>query len=325
MQITNTMKNTPKEKFNLAKFWERFGMLSVFAIIFTICCVLVPNFASFINMKGLGLAVSMSGLVGCGMMLCLASGDFDLSVASIIACSGVVCSVAINATGNIFIGAAAGILIGVLFGLLNGFVVAKLKINAFITTLATMQIARGCGYIISDGVAVGIQEEAFYSLGNSNIFGIPVPILLSIIAFCLFGFLLNKTIFGRNVLAIGGNEEAARLAGVNVTKYKMIIFSISGLMASIAGVVLAARMTSGQPMTSIGFEMTAISACVLGGVSLNGGIAKISYLIAGVLILGTMENAMNLLNVSPFSQYVFRGLILLLAVIFDRYKHVFIK
>ncbi|WP_029863449.1 ABC transporter permease subunit, partial [Vibrio parahaemolyticus] len=121
-------------------------------------------------------------------------------------------------------------------------------------------------------------------------------------------------------LAIGGNEEAARLAGVNVVKTKMIIFTVSGFISALAGVILAARMTSGQPMTSVGFELVVISACVLGGVSLKGGIGKVSYVIAGVLILGTVENAMNLLNMSPFAQYVVRGAILLAAVIFDRYK-----
>ncbi|MCZ9211891.1 hypothetical protein OM341_19490 [Escherichia albertii] len=126
--------------------------------------------------------------------------------------------------------------------------------------------------------------------------------------------------FGRNTLAIGGNEEAARLAGVPVVRTKIIIFVLSGLVSAIAGIVLASRMTSGQPMTSIGYELIVISACVLGGVSLKGGIGKISYVVAGILILGTVENAMNLLNISPFAQYVVRGLILLAAVIFDRYK-----
>ncbi|EVU12804.1 branched-chain amino acid transport system / permease component family protein [Vibrio parahaemolyticus V-223/04] len=132
--------------------------------------------------------------------------------------------------------------------------------------------------------------------------------------------MLNRTVYGRNTLAIGGNEEAARLAGVNVVKTKMIIFTVSGFISALAGVILAARMTSGQPMTSVGFELVVISACVLGGVSLKGGIGKVSYVIAGVLILGTVENAMNLLNMSPFAQYVVRGAILLAAVIFDRYK-----
>lgn len=264
----------------------------------------------------------MSGMVACGMLFCLASGEFDMSVGSVVACSGVACAVGINATESITVGILAGMSVGVLFGLINGIVVAKFKINALITTLATMQMARGVGYIISDGKAVGIVEEGFFELGSSALLGIPTPIWLTALCFVLFGLLLNKTTFGRNTLAMGGNEEAARLAGVNVVRTKIIIFTMTGLIASIAGIILASRMTSGQPMTSIGFELVVISACVLGGVSMKGGIGKISYIIAGVLILGLMENAMNLLNISPFAQYVVRGLILLAAVLFDRYKQV---
>jgi len=320
---TNGLDNgKEKSSIDFSQFWDRFGMLAVFAILFILCALFVPNFASFINMKGLGLAISMSGMIACAMLFCLACGDLDLSVASVVACAGVVTAVAINASGSVIVGVGAGLLSGVAFGLLNGFVIAKLQVNALITTLATMQMARGLGYIISDGKAVGITEESFFSLGNSTILGLPTPIWLTIIAFVVFGFLLNRTVYGRNTLAIGGNEEAARLAGVNVVRTKMIIFVVSGLISALAGVILAARMTSGQPMTSVGFELVVISACVLGGVSLKGGIGKISYVIAGVLILGTVENAMNLLNISPFAQYVVRGAILLAAVIFDRYKQV---
>ena len=259
-------------------------------------------------------------MVACGMLFCLAAGEFDMSVGSIVACSGVTCAVAINATESITMGVLAGLGVGVLFGLVNGIVVAKFKINALITTLATMQMARGMGYIISDGKAVGIVEERFFDIGNSAMLGIPTPVWITLVCFILFGLLLNKTTFGRNTLAIGGNEEAARLAGVPVVRTKIIIFVLSGLVSAIAGIILASRMTSGQPMTSIGYELIVISACVLGGVSLKGGIGKISYVVAGILILGTVENAMNLLNISPFAQYVVRGLILLAAVIFDRYK-----
>ncbi|CAJ1778609.1 L-arabinose transport system permease protein AraH [Aeromonas salmonicida] len=300
----------------LARVWDQYGMLVIFAILFLLACVLIPNFASLINMRGLGLAVSMSGMVACGMLFCLASGEFDMSVGSVVACSGVACAVGINATESITVGILAGMSVGVLFGLINGIVVAKFKINALITTLATMQMARGVGYIISDGKAVGIVEEGFFELGSSALLGIPTPIWLTALCFVLFGLLLNKTTFGRNTLAMGGNEEAARLAGVNVVRTKIIIFTMTGLIASIAGIILASRMTS------IGFELVVISACVLGGVSMKGGIGKISYIIAGVLILGLMENAMNLLNISPFAQYVVRGLILLAAVLFDRYKQV---
>ncbi|MDA6077953.1 hypothetical protein O0544_21930 [Edwardsiella anguillarum] len=188
---------------SLARIWDQYGMLVIFVILFLLACGLVPNFASWINMKGLGLAVSMSGMVACGMLFCLASGEFDMSVGSVVACSGVSCAVAINLTESITIGILAGLAVGLLFGLINGIVVARFKINALITTLATMQIARGMGYIISDGKAVGIAEEGFFELGNSALFGIPTPIWLTAISFVLFGLLLNKTTFGRNTLAMG--------------------------------------------------------------------------------------------------------------------------
>ncbi|MEI7124149.1 L-arabinose ABC transporter permease AraH [Pectobacterium versatile] len=318
--VTSATSEKKKNGAGLSRIWDNYGMLVVFSVLFLGCAIFVPNFASFINMKGLGLAISMSGMVACGMLFCLASGDFDLSVASIIACAGVATAVVINISESLWIGVSAGLLLGVAFGLLNGFVIARLKINALITTLATMQIARGLAYIISDGKAVGIEDERFFELGYANWLGLPAPIWITIGCMILFGLLLNKTTFGRNTLAIGGNEEAARLAGVPVVRTKIIIFALSGLVSAAAGIILASRMTSGQPMTSIGYELIVISACVLGGVSLKGGIGKISYVIAGVLILGTVENAMNLLNISPFAQYVVRGLILLAAVIFDRYK-----
>ena len=315
-----TTSGSGRTGLSVSRIWDQYGMLVVFAVLFLACAIFVPNFASFINMKGLGLAVSMSGMVACGMLFCLASGDFDLSVASVIACAGVTTAVVINLTESLWIGVFAGLLLGAASGFVNGFVIARLKINALITTLATMQIVRGLAYIISDGKAVGIEDERFFELGYANWLGIPAPIWITIACFVLFGFLLNKTTFGRNTLAIGGNEDAARLAGVPVVRTKIIIFVLSGLVSAAAGIILASRMTSGQPMTSIGYELIVISACVLGGVSLKGGIGKISFVVAGVLILGTVENAMNLLNISPFAQYVVRGLILLAAVIFDRYK-----
>lgn len=170
-------------------------MLVVFAALFVACAIFVPNFATFINMKGLGLAISMSGMVACGMLFCLASGDFDLSVASVIACAGVTTAVVINMTESLWIGVLTGLLLGVLSGLVNGFVIARLKINALITTLATMQIVRGLAYIISDGKAVGIEDERFFTLGYANWLGLPAPIWLTVGCLILFGFLLNRTTF----------------------------------------------------------------------------------------------------------------------------------
>ncbi len=307
-------------RMQMIQLWDRFGMIMVFLILFMACWLFIPNFKSIINMKGLGLSISMAGMVACGMLFCLAAGDLDLSVGSIIACAGVTTAVVINQTDSVIIGIAAGIGISAAFGFFNGFVIAKLQINALITTLATMQIARGLGYIIGGGKSVGIAVPEFYQLGISSFAGIPTPVWITLFCFIFFGILLNKTTYGRNMLAIGGNEEAARLAGVNVVRTKIIIFTVCSTVAGFAGIILAARMTSGQPMAALGFELTAISACVLGGVSLKGGIGKLSYVIAGVLILGTVENAMNLLNIDTFTQYVIRGSILLIAVIIDRQK-----
>lgn len=217
-----TTSGAPKSAFSFGRIWDQYGMLVVFAALFVACAIFVPNFATFINMKGLGLAISMSGMVASGMLFCLASGDFDLSVASVIACAGVTTAVVINMTESLWIGVLAGLLLGVLSGLVNGFVIARLKINALITTLATMQIVRGLAYIISDGKAVGIEDERFFTLGYANWLGLPAPIWLTVGCLILFGFLLNRTTFGRNTLAIGGNEEAARLAGVPVVRIRSL-------------------------------------------------------------------------------------------------------
>ena len=185
-----TTSGVPKSKsaLSVGRIWDQYGMLVVFAALFVACAIFVPNFATFINMKGLGLAISMSGMVACGMLFCLASGDFDLSVASVIACAGVTTAVVINMTESLWIGVFAGLLLGVISGLVNGFVIARLKINALITTLATMQIVRGLAYIISDGKAVGIEDERFFTLGYANWLGLPAPIWLTVACLILFGF-----------------------------------------------------------------------------------------------------------------------------------------
>lgn len=305
---------------NMAQIWNNFGMLILFAVLFAACCLFIPNFASWINMKGLGLAISLVGTVACGMLFCLACSDLDLSVGSVVACAGVVTAWVMNATDSVFMGISAGLLSGAFFGGINGFFIAVMKNNALIVTLANMQIARGAAYTICGGIPIGIMNERFYVLGDSDLLGVPTPILLTIACFIIFGLLLSHTVFGRNTLSIGGNEEAARLAGVNVVRTKILIFTMTGIIAAFAGIVLTSRLTSGQPMNAMGLELSAISACVLGGVSLKGGVGRMPTVIAGVLILGTVENAMNLLNISSFTQYIVRGMILLAAINLDQYK-----
>ncbi len=300
--------------------WDNAGMLLVFAVLFAVLSLTVPYFFSWQNMIGLALSVSTVGIIACTMLFCLASGDFDISVEAIVAFAGVLAAVVINATGSVATGIAAALLAAGLAGAFNGVVIAKLGINALITTLATLQIVRGLGFIVSNGSAVGIMEPSFFVFGNGNLLGIPTPIWITALSFTVFGFLLNRTTFGRNTLAIGGNREAARLAGIRVDRIKILIFTLQGFMAGLAGIVLASRMTSGQPNTSAGLSLDVIAACVLGGVSLTGGVGTMIGTIVGVLIMGTVQNAMNLLNIPTFYQYVARGVILLLAVLFDRFR-----
>lgn len=304
----------------LRAVWDATGMLLVLAILLVIVSVFVPNFFSWVNAKGLLLSVATVGIIACTMLFCLAAGDFDLSVGSVVAMSGVLAAVVVNHTGSVTLGIASGVLAGGVVGLVNGFVIAQLGINALITTLATMQIVRGLALIACDGKPVGVVKEEFFTLGIGSIAGVPVPIWVMLACFLAFGVLLKRTIFGRNTLAIGGNAEAARLAGIRVTRTKIVIFTLQGLIAGFAGVILAARMTSGQPNTAQGLELQVISACVLGGVSLTGGVGTMVGVVVGVLIMGTVNNAMNLKNVPTFYQYVASGGILLAAVLFDRLK-----
>lgn len=296
------------------------GLVVIFAVAFAIVALTVPNFLTERNMLGLLQSVVTIGIVACTMMFCLASRDFDLSVGSTVAFSGMAAVMASNASGSILIGLVAALLCGGFVGLVNGVVIAHFRINALITTLATMQIVRGFALIASDGRAVGINDPSFYQLALSKFLGIPTPIWVMGFFFFVFGFVLNRTVFGKNTLAIGGNPEASRLAGVNVSNMRIWIFALQGIVCAVAGVLLASRITSGQPNAATGLELSVISACVLGGVSLAGGRAAMTGVIVGVLIMGIAENVMNLLNIQAFYQYVVRGLILLLAVLLDNLR-----
>ena len=297
-----------------------FGPLLMLLVLFALLGALVPDFLGLRNMRGLVLSVTLVGTIATTMMLVLALREVDLSVGSVTALSGVLAAVVIGRTGSVTAGIVAGLAAGAVAGFLNGWVVARLKINSLIVTLATMEIVRGLAFLVSGGQAVSIPAERFYVLGSGTFLGINYPIWLMLLAFVGFGFLLKRTTFGRNVLAIGGNPEAARLAGVPVDRVRIAVFVLQGLVTALAGIVLAARITSGQPNTSQGLELAVISACVLGGVSLSGGVATMAGVIIGVFIMGAAQNALNLLDVPTFTQYVVRGGILLAAVIFDRLR-----
>ncbi|SAK83864.1 L-arabinose transporter permease [Caballeronia hypogeia] len=324
-QATETVANALiPQKSDKQKWWQQiteYSLIVIFIVMFLTMSLTVDHFFSIENMLGLALSISQIGMVACTMMFCLASRDFDLSVGSTIAFAGVLCAMVLNATDNTFIAIIAAVAAGAVIGFVNGAVIAYLRINALITTLATMEIVRGLGFIVSHGQAVGVSSDTFIALGGLSMLGISLPIWVTLACFIVFGVLLNQTVYGRNTLAIGGNPEASRLAGINVERTRVWIFLIQGAVTALAGVILASRITSGQPNAAQGFELNVISACVLGGVSLLGGRATISGVVIGVLIMGTVENVMNLLNIDAFYQYLVRGAILLAAVLLDQLKN----
>jgi L-arabinose transport system permease protein len=328
MQITPvTNQSSPAEstgaRARAARTWDlinKSGIVMVFVILFVALSLTVPGFVSSRNIQGLLLSVTLIGSISVTMMFVLALGEVDLSVASIVAFAGVVASTLITATHSVTLGVAGGVLAGGAVGLVNGVLIARWKINSLIVTLAMMEVVRGLAYITSSGDAVMISEERFFDLGGGSFLGISYPIWSNIVGFLLFGFLLKKTVFGKNVLAVGGNSEAALLAGLPVMRIKITVFVLQGLVTGFAGVMLASRMSLGDPKTSVGLELGVISACVLGGVSLTGGVATISGVLVGVLIMGSVQDAMSLMNVPTFYQYLIRGGILLLAVLFDQFR-----
>lgn len=291
------------------------GMVIIFIVVFALASIFVPQFLTVKNMSNLGLAVATVAMVSCTMLFCLAAGDFDLSVGSNLALGGMVAVLVSNMTGSLLYGILAAVVIGSLVGLVNGVVIAKFGINALITTLATMQIVRGAVNLLCGGQVKSPILPSFGALGEGQ-----NPIWFAIACFIIFGVLLNYTLFGRNTLAIGGNIDAARLAGIKVVGTKIWIFVLSGAVAALAGVISASRLVAASNAAGEKLELQAISACVLGGVSLSGGVGSISGVAVGVLIMGIVENVMRLLQVNTFWQMIVTGAILLAAVLIDRFK-----
>lgn len=317
----STPSNTPVIESPFRKMWDRAGILVVLVVLLVGAAILVPNFGSTNNLiYSLGLSVTTTGIVACGMLFALAAGDFDLSVGSVAAFSGMVAAVLLARGMGPIPAILISLVAGFAIGAINGFIIAVCGINALITTLATMQIVRGLAYILNDGNSLGISNPTFAFLGTGTPLGIPMPLWTLLACLILFGLLLHRTVFGRNSLAIGGNREAAHLAGVPTRKVQILIFALLSALAALAGIVSTAQQQLGAPKSMEGLELRVISACVLGGVSLTGGVGSISHVIVGVLIMGTVQNIMDLRNVSTFYQYLISGAILLAAVMLDRLK-----
>ncbi|AKC74992.1 MULTISPECIES: ABC transporter permease [Staphylococcus] len=291
-------------------------------LLIIVVSILNPSFLDLSNLLNLLRQISINGLIAFGMTFIILTGGIDLSVGSILALSSAFIALMITSGVDPIIALIIGVLIGFVLGAVNGLLVTKGNMAPFIATLATMTIFRGLTLVITDGNPITNLGDSylFQLFGKGYFIGIPVPAVTMIIVFVILLIILQKTTFGRHTYAIGGNEVAAKISGIKVNKIKFLIYGISGLMSALAGGILTSRLNSAQPTAGTSYELDAIAAVVLGGTSLTGGKGRIVGTLIGVLIIGVLNNGLNLLGVSSFYQQVVKGVVILIAVLIDRKK-----
>ncbi|MFB4261400.1 ABC transporter permease subunit [Shouchella clausii] len=291
-------------------------------LIILIISILNPGFLSAPNLLNVLRQVSINALIAFGMTFVILTGGIDLSVGAILAFSGAVTATLLSSGMDPILAILIGLLVGAALGAINGIIIAKGKVAPFIATLATMTIYRGATLMFTDGRPVSNLGDStlFQMLGGGYFFGIPMPAITMMISFVILYLILKKTTFGRRVYAVGGNEEASILSGIKVDRIKIYVYSLTGFLAAIAGVILTSRLNSAQPTAGTMYELDAIAAVVLGGTSLTGGKGWIVGTLIGALIIGVLNNGLNLLGVSSFFQQVVKGSVILLAVLLDRRK-----
>lgn len=299
---------------------QKLGPLAGLFAIVLVVSIMEPDFLTLNNLFNILRQVSINALIAFGMTFVILTGGIDLSVGSILALSSAFVAGLMTDGTSALIAVLAGLIVGAVMGALNGMVISLGKVAPFIATLATMTIFRGLTLVYTEGKPItGLSQGGWFELFGRGYFWIfPVPVLTMLIAFAVLYFILKKTTFGRYTYAIGGNEEAAKLMGIQVNKVKIMIYSLSGLMAALAGIILTSRLNSAQPTAGTSYELDAIAAVVLGGTSLSGGRGWIVGTLIGALIIGTLNNGLNLLGVSSFFQLVVKGLVILFAVLADR-------
>jgi ribose transport system permease protein len=279
--------------------------------------IATPDFLVTANLLNVLLAATVTALLGAGQTFVIIQGEIDLSVGAVLGLSGVTTALVLQ-DHSLVVGLGAGLLVGCVAGLVNGLLVTKTRMPSFIATLAMMSVVAGLTLRITEGNPVAVADEGFRAIGRAKPLGVPLPIVIMLVVFVVFGLLLSRSRFGRYVYAVGDNPEAARLSGIPVDRVKISAFVISGLLAAIGGFILTARLSTAQPTAGSGLELAAIAAVIIGGTSLAGGRGALVGTAIGAVLLGTIDNGLNLLDVSPFLQDVVKGLVILFAVYLDR-------
>lgn len=299
---------------------EGLGSLIGLLLIMIVLSVTADNFLTVDNLFNVLRQVSINALIAFGMTFVILTGGIDLSVGSILALSSALTAGLMAGGTDTWLAVIVGLLVGIVMGAVNGLLVAYGRLAPFIVTLATLTVFRGLTLVYTDGKPITGLNKDFAFMGKGYFLQIPMPIIWMIIAFAVLYIVLKHTTFGRRVYAVGSNEEATWLSGISTTRVKVMVYSISGLLAAVSGLILTSRLNSAQPTAGATYELDAIAAVVLGGTSLSGGKGRIVGTLVGAVIIGVLSNGLNLLEVSSFYQQVVKGAVILVAVLFDRSK-----
>jgi len=303
-------------------YFQEFILLVVLLVLGTIFSLLTDTFLTIPNILNVLLQISIIAILGFGVTIIIISAGIDLSLGSVMALVGMgTAAILTSSTPSIFLAILGGLLIGGIVGFINGITVAYIHLPAFIATLAMMSIARGVALVVTNAIPIYNLPESFLFLGSGFLWGVPTPIYVMISLYFILEFILRKTKFGRYTYAIGGNEEATRLSGINIKRYKLLVYVIGGICTGVAGILFTARLGSGQPTAGVGYELDAITAAILGGTNLFGGSGNLIGTLIGAFVMGVINNGQALLNISSYVQNIVRGIIVILAVGISTYKY----
>lgn len=302
---------------HLTAFREFIMVIILFGII-TVLCILSPAFADVKNFVNIFKQAAINGILATGMMCVILTGGFDLSVGAIVGFTGVVAALFAQGDYPIIFPVLLAILSGLVIGLVNGTCISFLSIPAFVVTLGTQSIVRGLAFLASGGIPIFGVSKTYENIAGGLLFNlVPYLVVYYLLIVAIFGFILTKTIYGRHVYVVGGNEIAAEVSGISVKFIKMSVYGICGLLAGVAGCLLTSRTVSGSPVTGQGYELDAIAAVVIGGISLDGGSGKWYGSMIGAIMLAVLSNGLDILRVPSYYQYLFKGFIIVAAVFLD--------
>ena len=326
------VKSNGRETLRTKSYSSRFAKFQSLIALFVLCLalsLLSDKFLTLTNGWNVLRQISVNICIATGMTLVVLTAGIDLSVGSVLALCGAITAGLLKngiqiSSSNLYIGftllggVLAGILAGTLLGLFNGWTITKFKVPAFVATLAMLTIARGLTMLWTGGFPISALGKEFAVIGTGWFLGIPLPVWISGIIVLIAILITQKTKLGRYIYAIGGNESAAKLSGININKVKITVYAIAGALAAVGGIIVTSRLDSAQPNAGVSYELDAIAAVVIGGTSLSGGRGTVLGTVLGAIIIGVLNNGLVLLNVSPFWQQVIKGLVILIAVIIDR-------